>query len=86
MLDDKTDLNLDYFYYRADDYSNNSGAGVPYGAGSEEHGLTASLVRRINKHLRWSLKYGYYRYRDDLSGGKNNYDAQLLYSSLQYRF
>lgn len=86
VLDDRTDLSLDYFYYRADDYNNNSAAGVPYGAGAEEHGLTASLVRRISKHLRWSLKYGYYRYRDDLSGGMNNYDAQLVYSSMQYRF
>lgn len=86
VLDDKTDLNLDYFYYRANDYSNDAGVGVPYGAGTEEQGVTASLVRRINKHLRLSLKYGYYRYQDELSGGQNNYEAQLLYSSLQYRF
>lgn len=86
VLDDKTDLNISYFYFRSDDYQNNSAAGVPYGAGAEEQGVTAAIVRRINKNLRLTLKYGYYHYTDDTSGGRNNYDAHLVYSSLQYRF
>ena len=86
MLDDKTDLNLSYFFYQANDYSNNSPAGVPYGAGGEEHGITAAIVRRINPHLRLSLKAGYYRYQDQPSGGNNNYEAYGVSSSLQYRF
>jgi len=32
------------------------------------------------------LHYGYYRYRDDPSGGHNNYDAHAVFSSLQFRF
>ena len=86
VLDDKTDLNLSYFFYQANDYSNNSPAGVPYGAGGEEHGITAAIVRRINPHLRLSLKAGYYRYQDQPSGGNNNYEAYGVSSSLQYRF
>ncbi len=86
VVDDKTDLNVSYFYYRADNYSDNSSVGVPYGTGAEEHGVTAGIVRRINKNLRLTVKYGFYHYTDDTSGGNNNYSAHLVYSSLQYRF
>ena len=36
-----------YFFYRANNYINNSTVGMPYGAEADEHGITASLVRRI---------------------------------------
>ncbi len=51
VLDDKTDLNLNYFYCQADDYHDNSGAGLPLGSGAREHGATAMLTRHINPHL-----------------------------------
>jgi len=86
VLDAKTDLNIGYFYYRADDYQDNSTFGVPYGAGAEEHGVTATITRRLSPRLRLNLKYGYYHYTDALYGGNNNYEAHLVYSSLQYRF
>ena len=44
VLDDKTDLNLGYFYYRADDGQNNIVGGVPLGTDTEEHSVTATLV------------------------------------------
>lgn len=85
-LDNKTTLDVGYTYYRADDYTDNSTLGVPYGAGAEEHGITATIVRRLTERLRLTLRYGYYHSEDELSGGHNNYDAQVVYSSLQYRF
>ncbi len=86
VLDDKTDLNLGYSYYRADNYDDNSSVGLPYGAGAEEHGLTATLVRRLTKNLRLTVKYGYFHYEDVTSGGNRNYHAHMLFSGLQYRF
>jgi outer membrane protein assembly factor BamA len=86
VLNDKTDLNVGYLYYRANNYEDNSSSGVPYGAGAEEHGITAGLVRRISKNIRLSLRYGYYHYTDDTFGGNGNYEAHVLYSSLSYRF
>lgn len=86
MLDNKTDLNLSYFYYQADDYCDNSLAGVPYGAGGHEHAVTATLTRRLNQRLRVSLKYGYFLYADQTSGANANYGVNLLYASLRYRF
>jgi hypothetical protein len=85
VLDDKTELNLGYFYYRADDYQPPVN-GVPFGAGAEEHSVTATLTRRIRKNLRWNLKYAYSHYVDSASGGNFSYNAHLIYSSLQYRF
>jgi len=86
VLDDKTDLNLDYFYYQADDYQNNSDVGLPLGTGAREHGVTATLTRRINPHLRVNLKYSYYNYQDALTGGNSNFEGHLIFASLQYRF
>ncbi len=86
VLDNKTDLNLGFIYYQASDYHNNSSAGLPLGAGADEQTLTASLTRRITQNLRVSLKYAYTHYNDWASGGFNNYDAQMVYSTLQYRF
>jgi hypothetical protein len=86
VVDDKTDLNVNYYYYRADNYDNNATAGVPYGVGAEQHAVTAEIVRRITESLRVTLKSGYYHYTDDTSGGKNNFDTYSIFASMQYRF
>ena len=85
VLDQKTDLNLGYTYYDANNYVDNSPY-VSYGAGGQEHGINLTLVRRLTEKLRVTVRYGYYHYTDQTSGGHNDYDAQLVYSSLQYRF
>ncbi len=86
VLDDKTDLNLAYLYYQANDAGQYTTDGLPLGAGAEEHTVTASLTRRINPHLRISLKCAYSHYHDWASGGDNNATAEMVYTSLQYRF
>jgi hypothetical protein len=86
VLDDKTTLNASYFYYRADNYQDNSADGVPYGVGAEEHSVTCGIIRNIRENIRVALKYGFFTWDDQTSGGHDNYDAHLLYSSLQYRF
>jgi len=86
VVDDKTDLTLGFVYYQADNYNNNSSVGLPLGAGADEQTLTAAVTRKITKNLRVSLKYAYTHYNDWASGGNNNYDAQMVYSTLQYRF
>ncbi len=86
VLDDKTDLNVGYSYYRADNFQDNASVGVPYGTGAEEHGVTATLTRRLTQNLRLTLKYGYFHYEDETSGGHNNYQAHYVSSGLQYRF
>ena len=86
VVDNKTDLNLGYFYYQSDDFENNSIAGLPLGAAAKEHGVTATLSRRLSRNVRLNLKYGYSHYDDLASGAHSSYEAHLVYSSLQYRF
>jgi len=85
-VDDKTDLHAEYSYYRTDNYEGTSIVGMPYGAGATQHTVEATLGRQISKNVRLKLQYGYYRYRDETSGGHNNYDAHAVFSSLQFRF
>ena len=77
---------MQYSYYRANDYVNNSTTSQPFGAGDEQHSITATITRQISKALKVSLKYGFFTNRDETSGGLNNYNAQLVYANMQYRF
>lgn len=85
-INDKTDLQLQYSYYRADDFVNNSTFSQPYGAGFEQQNVTATLNRQISKAVRASLKYGFYHNHNETSGGHNDYDAHLLFATIEYRF
>jgi hypothetical protein len=85
-LSDKTDLQGQYFYYRADNYEDNSLVSMPYGVDAEEHGVVAAVIHRLTNRIRLTLKYGFFRNREATFGGNNDYDAHLVYSSLQYRF
>lgn len=86
VIDNKTDLNVGYFYYLADNYQNNSDYGLPLGAGAEEHGVNATLSRRLSKNIRLSVRYGYYHYLDETFGGHQDFFAHVIYTSLRYRF
>ncbi len=86
VIDDQTDLQASYFYYRADNFVNNADFSQPYGAGAEEHAVTVTLSREFTKRLRGSLKYGYFSNHDETSGGYNDYEANLIAATLQFRF
>ncbi len=86
VADEKTDLNVYYSYYLADNYVDNSQFSQPFGAGAEEHTIGASVTRKISEHMRLKLRYGYFTYHDQTSGGNNDFDGHLIYSSIQYLF
>ena len=86
VLDDKTDLNVGYFYYRADDGQNGIVGGLPLGTDAQQNSVTASLTRRISKNLRLTLKYAFTDYSDYASAGAFSYDTHVIFASLQYRF
>jgi hypothetical protein len=86
IIDDRTDFYADYSFYCANDYFKNAVVAVPYGLGATEHAASATLTRQLTKNMRLLLRYGYFNYRDELSGGHNNYQAHSLYSGLQVRF
>jgi hypothetical protein len=86
VLDDRTDLSLGYFHYSSDNFEDNSLAGLPLGAEAREHGVTATLVRRLTQNLRLTLRYGFYDHEDVTFGENRNYQSHVLFSTLQYRF
>ena len=86
VLTEKTDLHTQYYYYRADNYDDNSFDSVPYGAGAEEHGVTATLLHRFSAWMQGTLKYGYFVGEHENTGGRTDYSAHLAYSSLRFRF
>ena len=40
----------------------------------------------MSKRVRVTLKYGFFTSHDELSGGNRDYDAHMVYSTVQYRF
>ena len=85
-ISDKTDLQVNYFYYRADNFQDNSLFGQPYGSDDEEHAITAMLSHQFTPQIRGSFRYGYFSNRTPAYGGNHDYDAHLFGASLQYRF
>ena len=86
VVDDHTDLQASYFYYRANNFINNSGVSMPYGTSANDHTVNLGLSRNFSRTLRGTLSYGFFRHRDETSGGFDNFDAHLIFSSLTYRF
>ncbi|HJW39268.1 MAG TPA: hypothetical protein VJ420_11695 [Candidatus Udaeobacter sp.] len=86
IIDDKTDFSADFSYYCANDYFKNALVAMPYGLGATEYTASATITRQLTKQMRLLLRYGYFNYRDETSGGHNNYTAHSLYSGLQVRF
>jgi hypothetical protein len=83
---ENTDIQAQYFYYRADNFIDNSSVALPYGAGAEQHGVTATVINRLWKNFVWKIQYGFFTGHDQTSGGHNDYRAHLVYSSWQYFF
>lgn len=86
VVNDATDLQAQYSYYRADNYVDNSAYSQPFGSGAEEHAVTATLIHRFSRSLLGKLTYGYFCNNDQTYGGHNEYAAHMVYSSLQFRF
>ncbi|MBX3745977.1 MAG: hypothetical protein KF833_11780 [Verrucomicrobiae bacterium] len=86
VLDHRTDLQAQYRYYLADNFEAWLLDSQPYNSGLEEHGVLATITRRIHPRLRVNLRYGYFQARSTQSGGNNDYHAHLLYSSAHYLF
>jgi opacity protein-like surface antigen len=86
VIDNKTNLHVDYSYYKSDNYESNFIAALPYGMTDREYTISAGIDREITKNVRLSLKYSYYDYTNATSGGHNNYTAHAVFSGLQFRF
>jgi len=86
VVDEATDLQALYTFYRADNYENNSRFSQPYGADLEEHGFSLGLRRKLSETLEGNVRYGFFTSNDGETGGFDDYDGHLVYGSVRYSF
>jgi hypothetical protein len=86
VISKNTDLRASYYYFKADNYVNNANLTVPYGILSEEHAFTVTLTQWVTPQMAWNLRYGFFKGEDEAYGGKNDYDAHMVSTGLQFRF
>jgi hypothetical protein len=78
---EKTDLNAQYYFSRADYEQHNEAAGLPVGIAYDRHGLLVGLTRQWRENLTTGLQYGFFRYREPSAGGFNDYDAHAVFAT-----
>ncbi len=82
----KTDIDLHYTYYLADNFEDNSEDSVAYGVGEYEHTAGTRITRRMADNFVWYGGYRFFYYREDTTGGNRDYDAHQIYSGLAFNF
>ncbi|MFT3782718.1 MAG: hypothetical protein QM790_11945 [Nibricoccus sp.] len=85
-LGKKTDLQADFSHYRARNFVDISTTSLPYGAEARTDTASLTYVVRQSQLLIYTFKYTYAMNRDATSGGRNNFNASLLYAKAQLLF
>ncbi len=85
-IDDISNAAVTLYYNTVDNYVDNSEFAQPYGEDLTETGVSATYTRQLTDNAQLTLRYSYYDSDDKASGGYNDYHAQVLYSSIRYRF
>lgn len=83
-LNARTGLFARYSFSRADFRQDNAATGLPLGIEYTQHTVQGGITRQLNDRLKARLGYGYYTYDEPTSGGFNDYDAHLIFTSLSY--
>ena len=85
-LDEKSDATLEYSYSAADNFTDNSGNGLPLGLTDHRHALLAGLSRQLRSNVIVRLRYGFYETDESSNGGSTNYRANLVSANCTIRF
>lgn len=97
-FDDKTDFKAQYVFSQADTFEDNGYSGnppagwvsddygLPMGTDYQQHGLTATLSRKINKYLTAGLRYGFYYYQNSANFHVDDYTAHLVGGYMTLKF
>ncbi len=86
-LDDRSDLYVDYNSYEArDSFVNNTPTSVAYGSQAKSQVASVMWTRKLDRRTSISLKYAYAKFEEPVYGTRGDYEANLFYGKLQYRF
>ena len=87
VVDKATNAEVQYTYYKADNYQPALVAtGLPYGASEKNYSITVGIKRKLTDRLIANLKVGYMDSKNDTTGGRTDYTARIAYVSLQQAF
>ncbi|HWF18549.1 MAG TPA: c-type cytochrome domain-containing protein [Verrucomicrobiae bacterium] len=86
VLDESTDLFVNYAFSQSDYAQNNFVAGVPIGIEYQRHSTQVGLAHRFNKRVSAKLQYRYDYYDEPTSGGAANYRANAAFCIFTFRF
>ncbi|MFI5358047.1 MAG: hypothetical protein ACHQ4G_12000 [Opitutales bacterium] len=85
VLNKQTDVQLQGFWMKADNYNPEiATGGQPYGASFEQASVTAGVKCKFSDRLIGEAKVGYLRRIDDTTGGNTNFHGPLGYLSLTF--
>ena len=85
VLTKKTDLIASYTFSASDFQQNNFADGLPLGIHYRLNGIQIGLVSRLTNDLTTKLQYGFYQYAEPSSGGANDFTANAVFVSLNWR-
>ena len=77
-IDNKTDVSIQYSFSLADNFEDNSSAGLPYGLDNERHESIVTFSQDLTENLTFRLRYGYFYYNEISNGGVDDYQAHLV--------
>ncbi len=84
VVDKNTDAQLQYTFYRADNYSAPTVVTQFYGAGVKEYTVALSLKHKFSDRLIGSLKVGYFDSKNDTTGGFTNFRGPMGYITIDH--
>lgn len=86
VVSNQDDVYLDYSFYKADNFIDNSYTSLPFGSDQRTNAAYLTWVRRQSETLVYTVKYGYVTNRDELFGDRRDFDAHVIYGRVQYKF
>jgi hypothetical protein len=85
-IDANTDAEFLYTWTSADNYSDVSASTVAYGSRFEENGVRVQVARRFDEHTRVAVGYGFFDNDEAFAGGRYNYAAHLVTTSVEFDY
>jgi len=90
IINEATDLGLTYSFSMSDysqyEFPIDPRSPPPLGIRYQQHGVQATLTRRVNKYLTTRLQYGFFYYDEPTLANVNDYKAHTVLATLTYHF
>jgi hypothetical protein len=84
VVDKATDAQLQYTWYRTNNYDPTVLSSLPLGSSVSEYTVTLGVKRKLSNRLFGNVKIGYFDSTNDSTGGNTNFRGPLAYVSLDY--